>query len=155
VSPAVTAELSARERIDRYRAREWALQIHYRWESGGKEGTFREALSGTLATRRIAPTRLPYLRRLMETLDGHLPALDRTLQAALENWRLQRLSSIDRGILRIAAAEMMHMDDIPPKVSIQEGIRLAELYGGPESPRFVNGVLDALYKQRTGARSGL
>jgi N utilization substance protein B len=46
---------------------------------------------------------------------------------------------------------MLHMDEIPPKVSIQEGIRLAELYGGPDSPRFVNGVLDALYKQRASA----
>jgi N utilization substance protein B len=150
----LAAELSARERIDRYRAREWALQIHYRWESGGKEGTFRDALSGTLATRRVSPARLPYLRRLMDELDTHLPALDRTLQGALENWHLQRLSSIDRGILRIAAAEMLHVDEIPPKVSIQEGIRLAELYGGPESPRFVNGVLDALYKQRMSERSG-
>jgi N utilization substance protein B len=147
-------EPSARERIDRVRARDWALQIHYRWESGGKEGSFRDALSGTIATRRVSPARLPYLRRLMDALDAHLPALDRTLQEALENWRLQRLSSIDRGILRIAATEMLHLEDIPPKVSIQEGIRLAELYGGPESPRFVNGVLDALYKQRVSARSG-
>jgi N utilization substance protein B len=150
----LAAELSPRERIDRYRAREWALQIHYRWESGGREGTFRDALSGTLSTRRISPARLPYLRRIMDELDAHLPALDRTLQEALENWHLQRLSSIDRGILRIAAAEMLHVDEIPPKVSIQEGIRLAELYSGPESPRFVNGVLDALYKQRVSARSG-
>jgi N utilization substance protein B len=145
----VASELSARERIDRYRAREWALQVHYRWESGGKEGTLRDALSGTIATRRIAAPRLPYLRRIADLLDTHLPAIDRTLQASLENWHLHRLSSIDRGILRIAAAEMLHLDEIPPKVSIQEGIRLAELYGGPDSPRFVNGVLDALYKQRT------
>lgn len=150
----MAAELSPRERIDRYRAREWALQIHYRWESGGREGTFRDALAGTLSTRRIAPARLPYLRRITDELDTHLPALDRTLQEALENWHLQRLSSIDRGILRIAAAEMLHVEEIPPKVSIQEGIRLAELYGGAESPRFVNGVLDALYKQRVSARSG-
>ena len=39
------------------------------------------------------------------------------------------------------------MEEVPPKVTIQEGIRLAEQYGGPDSPRFVNGVLDALYKR--------
>ena len=48
---------------------------------------------------------------------------------------------------------MLYLDDIPPKVSIQEGIRLAELYGGQDSPRFVNGVLDALYKHRVGKRA--
>jgi transcription antitermination protein NusB len=106
----------------------------------------------TVATRRVATRRLPYLRRVLGALDEHLPAIDRVLQDALENWNLNRLSSIDRGILRLAAAEMLHLDDIPPKVSIQEGIRLAEIYGGQDSPRFVNGVLDALYKTRAGRR---
>jgi N utilization substance protein B len=145
-------EITARERIDRYRAREWALQVHYRWESNAGEGSFRKALGDTLATRRISPRRLPYLRRVLAALDEHLREIDRALQDALENWHLGRLSSIDRGILRLAAAEMLFLDDIPPKVSIQEGIRLAELYGGQDSPRFVNGVLDALYKHRLGRR---
>jgi N utilization substance protein B len=60
---------------------------------------------------------------------------------------MERLSAIDRGILRLAAVELVHPGDVPPKVAIQEAIRLAEQYGGPESPRFVNGVLDALYKR--------
>jgi N utilization substance protein B len=145
-------ETSARERIDRYRAREWALQIHYRWESGTREGGFREALRETLAMRRISPRRLPYLRRILNLLDEHLQEIDRALQGALENWHLTRLSSIDRGILRLAAAEILYLEDIPPKVSIQEGIRLAELYGGQDSPRFVNGVLDALYKRGPGRK---
>jgi N utilization substance protein B len=145
-------ETTARERIDRYRAREWALQIHYRWESGTREGTFRDALTETVATRRVATRRLPYLRRVLGVLDEHLPAIDRALQDSLDNWHLSRLSSLDRGILRLAAAEMLHLDDIPPKVSIQEGIRLAELYSGQDSPRFVNGVLDALYRKWAGRR---
>ena len=48
----------------------------------------------------------------------------------------------------LGAVELLKKDDIPPKVAIQEAIRLAEAYGGEESPRFVNGVLDALYKGR-------
>jgi len=145
-------ELSARDRIDRARARGWALQIHYRWESGRGEGSLRDALADTLATRHISPRRLPYLRRILTVLDERLREIDRSVQGALENWKLDRLSSIDRAILRLAAAEMLYLDDIPPKVSIQEGIRLAEMYGGNDSPRFVNGVLDALYKRRAGAQ---
>jgi len=133
-------------RIDRYRSREWALQVHYRWESGGREGPLQGALEETIRTRRVSPRRLPYIRRVLSVLDEHGAGVDRALQGALENWRLERLSSLDRGILRIGAAEILHLDDVPPKVSIQEGIRLAELYGGDDSPRFVNGVLDALYK---------
>lgn len=141
------APLDRRERIHRSRARSWALQVHYRWESGGREGTLRDALVETMATRRIARERLPYVRRLLQAVDEHGAELDRTLTAALENWQLHRLSHIDRGILRLAAGEMLFFDDVPPKVSIREGIRLAEQYGGDESARFVNGVLDALYKR--------
>lgn len=138
--------LEPADRVDRSRARAWVLQILYRWESAGAEGTLRDALVETAGTRRIARRRLPYVRRLVTLLDEHLPDIDRALQASLENWRLERLSRIDRAVLRIGAAELLRVEDVPPKVAIQEAIRLAEAYGGDDSPRFVNGVLDALYK---------
>ncbi|MEQ8331209.1 MAG: transcription antitermination factor NusB [Longimicrobiales bacterium] len=143
-----TPALTRRERIDRTRARAWVLQVHYRWEAGGGGTTLRDALMETISTRRVSPRRLPYVRRILTLLDESLPDVDRALQRALENWRLDRLSTIDRALLRLAAVEILYMDedDVPPKVAIQEAIRLAEQYGGPDSPRFVNGVLDALYK---------
>lgn len=138
---------SHRDRIDRTRARAWALQVLYRWEASGGGATLRDALVETMATRRISPRRLPYLRRVLDTVDEHLETLDQALRQSLVNWRLDRLSSIDRAVLRLGAAEILFLDEIPPKVSLQEAIRLAEQYGGPDSPRFVNGVLDALYKR--------
>ena len=134
------------ERLDRMRARAWVLQVHYCWESRGVQGTLADALVDTLATRRISPRRISYIRRIVRLLDDNLAEIDETLGAALENWRLNRLSTIDRAVLRIGAAELLFVEDVPPKVAIQEAIRLAEAYGGDESPRFVNGVLDALYK---------
>lgn len=142
-----TPPLATRDRIDRSRSRAWALQVHYAWESGGSEGTLRDALVRVVGNRRISPQRLPYVRRLLALLDDHLAEVDRALHDALENWRMERLSAIDRGVLRLAAVELLHLEETPPKVAIQEGIRLAEQYGGPDSPRFVNGVLDALYKR--------
>jgi len=141
--------LGPAERLDRSRARAWVLQIHYRWESGSAEGSLRDALVDTTATRRIAPRRLPYIRRLLDLLEEHIDDVDEALRRVLENWSLDRLSAIDRAVLRIGAVELLEDDDIPPKVAIQEAIRLAEAYGGDESPRFVNGVLDALYKGRS------
>ncbi len=138
---------SATRRIDRTRARAWALQIHYQWDVGEQKGTFADALEEVGAMRRIAESRMPYLRRLAAELDARGDELDQLLEVALDNWRMERLALLDRGILRIAAAELVCFDEIPPKVSIQEAVRLAERYSGPESPRFVNGVLDALYKR--------
>jgi len=135
------------ERIDRSRARAWVLQVHYRWESEGSKGSFQEALRNVIATRRVSPKRLPYVRRVVAVLDERITSIDAKLREALDNWRLERLSAIDRAVLRIGAAEILFVDEVPGKVAIQEAIRLAEAYGGDESPRFVNGVLDALYKR--------
>ena len=138
---------SVARRINRTRARAWALQIHYQWDVREREGTFSDVLEEVMAMRRIAESRMPYLRRLAAELDARGDELDQLLEVALDNWRMDRLALLDRGILRIAAAELICFDEIPPKVSIQEALRLAERYSGPESPRFVNGVLDALYKR--------
>src|SRR5690606_4133709 len=109
--------------------------------------TLRDALVALLGNRRVSPRRLPYVRALLQLVDEHRAEIDRVLHDALENWRLERLAAIDRGILRLAAAELMSVDEVPPKATIREGSRLAGQYGGPASPRFVNGVLDALYKR--------
>ena len=119
----------------------------YRWESAGGGETIAQALEKVLKTRRVASRRIEYIQLVLETLQDHLPDVDRALQGALENWRLDRLSVMDRSILRVAATELLFLEEIPPKVSIQEGIHLAEAYGGKDSPRFVNGVLDALFKR--------
>ena len=138
---------SVARRIDRTRARTWALQIHYQWDVREREGTFSNVLEEVMAMRKIAESRMPYLRRMAAELDARGDELDQLLEVALDNWRMDRLALLDRGILRIAAAELICFDEIPPKVSIQEALRLAERYSGPDSPRFVNGVLDALYKR--------
>ncbi|MDT8369313.1 MAG: transcription antitermination factor NusB [Longimicrobiales bacterium] len=136
-----------RERIDRVRARAWGLQVLYRWEAGREDLTLRDALVETIGTRRVSPRRLPYLRAVLRECEAHREEIDARLSGALSNWRLDRVAAIDRALLRLAAAEMLYLEEIPPKVSIQEAVRLAEQYGGPDSPRFVNGVLDALYRE--------
>lgn len=138
---------NVRERVDRIRARGWALQILYRWEATGARESLRDTLVDTMATRRVSPRRLPYIREVLGLFDAHREDVDRRVAEALENWRMERLAVVDRALLRLAATEILFMEDIPPKVSIQEAVRLAEQYGGPESPRFVNGVLDALYRR--------
>lgn len=144
-------EVSEGRHIDRIRARGWALQILYRWEAEGVDEPVTEALKQTLNTRRVSPARLPYLERLVNGIQERTQELDDHLEGALDNWSLSRLATIDRAILRLGALELLFFDDVPPKVAIQEAVRLAERYGGNESPRFVNGVLDALFKSTDGA----
>ena len=70
--------------------------------------------------------------------------IDAAIQGVAERWAFERLALVDRNILRLAAYELLFCEDIPPKVAINEAIELAKAYGGEESGRFVNGLLDAL-----------
>ena len=72
--------------------------------------------------------------------------IDRALREVTVNWRLERIGAIERSVLRLGSAEL-GLDDTPPRVVIQEGVKLAERYGSAQSARFVNGVLDALARQ--------
>ena len=66
----------------------------------------------------------------------------------LDNWKLERVATLDQLIMRIAVNEIYFYDDIPPKVSISEAIEIAKLYSTEDSSSFVNGVLDAIYKSK-------
>ena len=66
----------------------------------------------------------------------------------LDNWKLERVATLDQLIMRIAVNEIFFNDDIPPKVSISEAIEIAKLYSTKDSSSFVNGVLDAIYKHK-------
>jgi transcription antitermination protein NusB len=136
---------------ERSRARGWALRFLYAWEAQGSADRPKTAFRTFAYERNIAPASRAYLDELVATIDEHGAAIDDALQNALTNWRLERLSAIDRNILRIGAAEILYIEDVPPRVSIQEAIVLAGKYGTRESPRFVNGVLDALMRQAAGA----
>lgn len=118
----------------------------YAWESRGFELSPRTILTDFETERSIAVESRDFLRALVDLVGNNREKIDTELEHSLTNWRLDRLSVIDRNILRLAAAELLYDKEIPPAVAIQEAIVLAEKYGTNESPRFVNGVLDALRK---------
>ena len=92
------------------------------------------------------------IARARELVDGVLAAqegIDAALTAAAENWRLDRMAAIDRAVLRLGVHELVHREDVPPKVAIDEAIELAKKYSTEESGAFVNGVLDRIHKQTT------
>jgi transcription antitermination protein NusB len=73
--------------------------------------------------------------------------IDGILANALEHWSIGRLSRVDHNIMRVAIYELLRMDDIPTRVTIDEAIELAKTYGDQNSSRFVNGVLDQVAEQ--------
>jgi transcription antitermination protein NusB len=135
---------------ERSRARSWTLQVLYAWEARGRVESPIETFAAFQEGRRISVASRPYLRELLKIVGENHNFIDEMLERSLTNWRLDRLSVIDRNILRIGAAELLKLPDVPSRVAIREAILLAEKYGTNESPRFVNGVLDALMRQARG-----
>lgn len=136
---------------ERSRARGWALQALYAWESRGGAGERVVPTMEELAEHlRVSRRNRLYADVLVQLVARNLARIDRVLQDHLTNWSLHRLSMIDRNILRLGVAELIFVDDVPPRVTIREMMHLAERYGTDESPRFVNGVLDAVARSTGG-----
>ena len=133
----------------RTKARARALQVLYAWEMRGSSERLQELDRELRSPRRRPPDPevQDYIELLLTVIERERAVLDARIQALADNWRLSRMTAVDRNILRIAAAEMLYLDAIPLRVSLQEAIRLAEWFGTEESRRFINGVLDALLRQ--------
>jgi transcription antitermination protein NusB len=131
----------------RSRARAWALQALYAWEMKGAEPEAALLVLEELAAElRIAPTNRLFAEVLVRMVGRDKERIDRLIQDHLSNWRLDRLSAVDRNILRLGVAEILYVDDVAGRITIHEMVHLAERYGTPESPRFINGVLDAVLR---------
>ena len=85
-----------------------------------------------------------YAIRLLQGIADNLEQIDRLIADAASNWRLARIAVTDRNLLRIAVFEMLKMDDVPPQVAINEAVEIAKRFAGDDSPKFINGVLDAV-----------
>lgn len=139
--------MTAGRRDQRSRAREAALQMLYQWEIG--RGDLEETLTAYWDVAGGAPSET--VRELATTLARgtarHLDELDALIVDASAHWRLPRMAVVDRLILRLAAYELRHTPDTPPKVAINEALELARRFSTDDAVKFVNGVLDAIRKR--------
>lgn len=88
-----------------------------------------------------------YADSLIEGTCANIEKIDSLIQKYAQNWDIPRMATIDRNILRMACFELGSKKDVPPKVVINEAIELAKKYGDVESPKFVNGILDKIFKE--------
>ena len=82
----------------------------------------------------------PLIRGVIE----HRNAIDEQIKHHAKNWELHRMAAVDRNVLRLAIYEMLHREDIPPVVSINEAVDIAKKFSTEDSGKFVNGILDKI-----------
>lgn len=85
-----------------------------------------------------------YLRELVAGAASHQEELDALIVRFSEHWRLERMTVVDRNLLRLAAYELLYQPKVPPKVVINEAVELAKRYGSDDSGAFINGILDQI-----------
>lgn len=130
---------------ERTRARRQALHILYQREITG------ERVDDILAERSYSPEDgepSEFCLELLRGVERHQETIDSELSAISEHWSVSRMPLVDRNILRLAAYEILFLDDVPGSVSINEAVEMAKTYGGDDSSKFVNGVLGRLVEVR-------
>ena len=126
----------------RRHARELALQALYFLEE--QNGDPEQALD--LFCRNFMPPRksLAFFLELVRGVQQTRATIDRIVETYSDNWKVFRMPRVDRNVIRVAVYEMLWIDDIPPKVSINEAIDIGKRFGSDDSGAFINGILDRI-----------
>ncbi|MDH3347698.1 MAG: transcription antitermination factor NusB [Desulfobulbaceae bacterium] len=131
----------------RRKSREIALQFLYSYDFQGsstKLSNIEAEFEKFSLNFEPAKKAMVYARELVVGTEARLAEIDDILQKHSHNWRLERMSSVDRNVLRIAVFEMIFTPDVPSSVSINEALEIAKRYSHHESVSFINGILDAV-----------
>jgi transcription antitermination protein NusB len=97
----------------------------------------------------VDPRATAFTRELVEGVDADTEELDALIERFAEGWTLDRIAPLERNIMRVALFELLHRDDIPDEVAIDEAVEAAKELCSSEAPAFVNGILGAVVRERT------
>ena len=126
-------------------SRELALKFLYQFELN--EGDLDEQIKLFLERNSSQEGVENFMKELVMSLVSKMKEIDEIIQKYSDHWDLDRMTVIDRNILRIGTCELLFNFSTPPKVVINEAIDIAKKYGNEDSPEFINGILDKVYNE--------
>lgn len=129
----------------RTKARETALMILYAADVT-KDGIEECACRHWQGSDPEDPEIKEFADSILNGVLANKTAIDSVISAHATNWEIGRMATIDRNVLRMATYELLYLDDMPPKVAINEAIEMVKKYGDKDSGKFVNGILDKISK---------
>jgi N utilization substance protein B len=133
----------------RRKARIIAFQSLYRYDLSG--ATIEDLLDfswmNSEKPESVSADTLAFASLLIKGALENLPQVDATIRGQLENWDFTRLNRVDLALLRMSVYCLLHQQEIPPTVTIDEAVDISKTYGTADSYRFVNGVLDGIRKK--------
>lgn len=133
-------------------ARQLALQALYQWDLLGDD--FGRNLEEFLADWAKDPQAIPYARELTLGCRDHLAEIDEKIEGLSRHWTLDRMTAVDRNILRLGAFELLRAGEVPPRVAIDESVDLAKHFSTRQAAGLVNGILDKIMNSAKRDRFG-
>ncbi len=134
--------------MSRRLARETALQVLFQLDFDKGNPDLDQIAESWGEEFAVPKSGIAFAQELIRGTVKHLAEIDREIAALAQSWSLERMAGVDRNILRLAAYEIIFREDIPERVTLNEAIELAKSYGGEESAKFINGILDRLVNNR-------
>jgi len=131
----------------RRRAREVVLQMLFQLEGSGASP--HQVVESYRSCFGEGPLPDGFAEKLFMAVAGSIGEIDGVITTASDNWRLERMSRVDRNILRMGVHELESSEDTPPLVAINEAVELAKRFGTEDSPSFVNGILDRIAREKS------
>ena len=131
--------------VARRKSRELALQALYQWNITRQDPSL--ILAEQKANFSPADEKDEFAQQIVAGVLEHYIHIDQLIEKFSEHWRLDRISIIDRNILRMAIFELLFREDIPPRVTLNEAIDLGKRFGSEESSAFINGILDRIQRE--------
>lgn len=134
---------------NRHLSRSIVLQSLFEWDLSGKPEGLKGIIDRNVVEFAPGHSDNDFMYSLGETVQRKQAVIDDIITKAAPEWPIEKISNVDRSVLRMGLAELLFGDreQVPPKVAINEAIELAKTFGGENSGKFVNGVLGAVYKE--------
>ena len=133
----------------RHLVRTIVLQSLFEWDFYDKEVNLVDILERNMKRFGEDVDEPEFAWRIIKGIIEHLNEIDEVIKKAAPDWPLNQIALVDRNVLRIGLYELMYADkkEVPPKVAINEAIEMVKNFGGINSPKFINGVLGAVYRE--------
>ena len=126
-------------------SRELAIKFLYQYEFN--EGNLKDQMKLFLERNPSQGEVGDFMKELVGSILEQIKEIDEIVQKFSDNWVLDRMTVIDRNILRMGTCELLFNFSTPPKVAINEAVDIAKKYSNKDSPEFINGILDKIYKE--------
>lgn len=130
--------------MSRRLARETALQVLFQIDMTGDTNELQKIIENWASEFKVSEKSLEFTRRLVEGTLEKKKEIDEKISSTAHEWALDRMNTVDRNLMRLAIFEMMFCPETPQRVTLNEAIEIAKRFGGDDSAKFINGILDKL-----------